>query len=213
MVSAEPGSHRRVKLGRYGKLKEREKQLRWGRWPLWRVSWGGGGRMCWSPWAFGFVQEENRHVCCSKWMSLASFPQRESGRRPHAYPWRNCPNLCANLGLAAGAWWERKNIPPTPFPSHVKSRLTWIEIQTNNTRSVNEGRLNFLSIHHLKSPSFSSKVRFGAGGPQHHAPVGEPREKRQGRTQWGARKTSKCDCAVECCSPRFPITLGITTLF
>lgn len=46
----------------------------------------------------------------------------------------------------------KEKYPSLLFPSPVKSTLTWIQIQTNNTRSVDEGRYDFLSIHHLKFP-------------------------------------------------------------
>lgn len=105
-----------VKHCSHGNLKERKEQKRWGRWPWWQVSCMGTNVLV--SWAFGYIWEDNERVCWAEWMFLAGFPQRESGKRPDAYPWRNCPTLCANLGPAAGAWWERKiSLPPFFLPS------------------------------------------------------------------------------------------------
>lgn len=67
--------------------------------------------------------------------------------------------------------------------------------------------------HHLP---FQGEVLFPVWGWQNHALACQPSERAQektGRTVRGVRKTSKCDCAVESCSPRFTVILGITTLF
>lgn len=128
------------------------------------------------------------------------------------------PNPLCQFGSCCCCMMGRKNIPPSFFPSSVKSTLTWIQIQMNNTRAVDEGKHDFfLSSHHLKFPLMPLQGEsFGVWGLQHHAPACESRERaweKTGETWWGERKTSKCDCAVEGCSPTFTIILGITRLF
>lgn len=111
-----------------------------------------GGRMCWSLGSL-VMFEKTTGMCvvvngCPWQVSLRGSQARDRMLIPGETAQPSVP-IWVLLLVHDG---KEKKYPSLPFPSPVKSTLTWIQIQTNNTRSVDEGKHDFLSIHYLKSP-------------------------------------------------------------
>lgn len=111
---------------------------------------------------------------------------------------------------------RKKNIPPSLF--YPLWRAPWPEFRFRRIiRSRWRQARLFLCVHRFKFPSWTLKVRFFGVWGRHldtlecRAGV-KAREKRE-RAARRQEKQAKCDCAVESCSPRFTVILGITTLF
>lgn len=109
----------------------------------------------------------------------------------------------------------KKNIPPSLF--YPVWREPWPEFRFRWILWSRRRQTWLFCVHHFKFPSWTCKVRFWVWGRQLNALGCRPGAKTQEKTWRVLRrqreKQAKCDCAVESCSPRFIVILGITTLF
>lgn len=125
-----------------------------------------GGRVCWSL-GPSLMFEKTTGMCVavngSRWqVSLRGSQARDRMLIPGETAQPSVP-IWVLLLVHDG----KEKYPSLPFPSPVKSTLTWIQIQANNSRSVDEGRHDFLSVHRRNprtSPLTPSRWDLGAWG-------------------------------------------------